>query len=488
MTDADESQQKVNRQHELADAIDPSFRSIAESLTDNIMLLDPEGVVLYTNNTVPDLTITQVIGTSVYQYVPEEYRDTMRRCHGRVLASGRADRYETAYVSETGEVTWWESRVSPVQRDGRVVALVQIASNVAERRKAAADRDRLFDLSVDILAVAGTDGYMKRVNPALVHTLGYSEEEFVARPFMDFVHPDDRERAADAVARLAAGEPVIDFENRVRCRDGSYRLISWRTAPDATGKLLYAVGRDVTEARRIAQQRRQSQKMEALGRLAGGVAHDFNNFLLAVDLNLDLISKTEDPEKRKAFCAEARDATQRAMDVTRQLLALGRKSHPTLAPLDLNESIEGMLALLRRLIGSSIEISFIPAEDLPGTFADAGQVEQVVLNLCLNARDAMKAGGRLVIATRTEGEHVVMSVTDTGIGMSAELRERIFEPFFTTKPAGKGTGLGLATVYGIAEQHGGSVRVESEPGRGATFEVLLPIASGQRKRAAAPSS
>jgi PAS domain S-box-containing protein len=477
---------------QVADTIDPSFRSIAESLSDNIMLLDPDGSIRYTNNTVPDLTVAQVLGTLVYRYVPEEYREVMRRCHERVLASGQPDRYETVYQSETGELSCWETRVSPVQREGRVAALVQIASNVTERRQAAADRERLFNMSIDMLCIAGTDGYFKRINPAFAHTLGHSEEELLVRPFIDFVHDDDRAGTADAVARLAKGEPVLDFENRYRCRDGSYRWVSWRAAPDATGKLIHAIGRDVTEPRRLEQQLRHSQKMEAVGRLAGGIAHDFNNLLLAIDLNLDLILTARDAQRCELFCAEARRATQRAADLTRQLLALGRKPQSSFELLDLNAIVDGMLTLLRRLIAENIEIAFEPAASLPVVRADAGQLEQVLLNLCLNARDAMADGGRLAIATRVlgsvgergradaagEGQRVALRVADSGVGMSADVRERAFEPFFTTKPPGTGTGLGLATVYAIVEQHGGSVRVDSEPGRGATFEVLLPAADG----------
>lgn len=284
-----------------AASIDPSFRSVAESLADNILLLDPAGLIHYANNTVPDLTIEQVLGTPVYRYVPEEYRDVIRRCHERVLATGQSGRYETAYASETGEMSWWETRVNPVLRDGCVVALVQIASNVTERRKAAADRDRLFNLSLDMLCVARTDGYLQRINPAFVHTLGYSEEELLSVPFLSFVHPDDRASTQAVVERLAKGEPVIDFANRQRCRDGSYRWLSWRAAPDTTGKRVHAIGRDVTDTRRLEQQLRQSQMMEAVGRLAGGIAHDFNNLLLAVDLNLELIANTPEARQRAAF-------------------------------------------------------------------------------------------------------------------------------------------------------------------------------------------
>ena len=475
-----------------ADAVDPTFRSVAESLTDNIMLLDPDGLIRYTNNTVPDLSVAQVLGTLVYRYVPEEYRQVMRRCHERVLASGLPDRYETTYAADTGEVSWWETRVSPVLRDRRVVGLVQIASNVTERRTAAADRDRLFNLSLDMLCVAGTDGYFKRINPAFAHTLGHSDDELLARPFLDFVHPDDLASTTDAVAQLARGQAVIDFENRYRCSDGSYRWISWRSAPDGSGTRMHAVGRDVTESRKLEQQLRHSQKMDAVGRLAGGIAHDFNNLLLAIDLNLDLMMRAHDPHKREQYASEARRATQRAADLTRQLLALGRKSQPSFVTLDLNAVVNGMLTLLRRLIAEDIEIAFEPDPALPAVRADAAQLEQVVLNLCLNARDAMPDGGRLSLVTRAtavpvtregarsagESPRVALRVSDSGVGMTLEVRERAFEPFFTTKGAGKGTGLGLATVYGIVEQHGGIIRVDSEPGHGAAFEVLLPVGHG----------
>jgi len=465
----------------LADAIDPTFRSVAESVADNIILLDPDGVIKYANYTVPDLTVDQVLGTPVYRYVPDEYKGVMRRCHERVLQSGKPDRYETAYLSDEGEVSWWETRVSPVLRDGQVIGLVQIASNVTERRQAAADRDRLFNLSVDMLCVASTDGYFKRLNPAFEHTLGFTEQELLARPFLDFVHPDDRARTAAAVERISLGALVIDFENRYRCSDGSYRVLSWRAGTDASKKVIYAIARDVTERQKLEEQLRRAQKMEAVGQLAGGIAHDFNNLVLAIDLNVSLAMKAEDADKRVQYSNDALQAARRAAELTRQLLTLGQRTHATLVPLDLNAIVTELLTILRRLIEESIEIVFDPAQDLPSVLADAAQIEQVVLNLCLNARDAMPEGGRLTLSTAVEEAHgerwVALAVADTGVGMSADVREHAFEPFFTTKAPGRGTGLGLATVYGVVEQHGGTVRLHSEPGHGARFEVLLPASS-----------
>jgi len=467
----------------LDDAIDPTFRSLADSLTDNLMLLDREGRIRYINYTVPDLSVAQVLGTVAYQYVPEEFRAMIRRCHERVLATAEPDRCETAYVADNGEVSWWEARVSPVVRAGEVVGLVQIGSNVTERRQAAADRDRLFNLSIDMLCVAGTDGYFKRLNPAFEHTLGHTAEELLARPSLEFIHEDDRARTQDAVDRLARGQQMIDFDNRFRCRDGSYRWVSWRTAPDTTGRLMYGIGRDVTERRNLEQQLRHSQKMDAVGQLAGGIAHDFNNLVLAIELNTQFALRSEDPAERRRSLHEVQQAAQRAADLTRQLLAFARRQPATLVAVHLNDIVEGMLAILSRLIPESIEIVFDPSAALQPILADAAQIEQILLNLCVNARDAMPSGGRLTIQTRTgaagdEGAQVELVVRDTGIGIAPEIRERVFEPFFTTKPQGYGTGLGLSTVYGIVEQHGGRIQVDSEPGSGTVFQIQLPVSTG----------
>jgi CheY-like chemotaxis protein len=235
--------------------------------------------------------------------------------------------------------------------------------------------------------------------------------------------------------------------------------------------------------------------MEAVGQLAAGIAHDFNNLVLAIDLNVNLAMRAPDMNKQEQYCNEIKRATQRAADLTRQLLALGRRPRATLVPLDLNEAVRGMLKLLRRLIPESIEVEFLPAATIPAVNADLGQIEQVVLNLCLNARDAMPEGGKLTIATeaidddpsmrRSGGRGVSLTVADTGIGMTEEVRERIFEPFFTTKAPGQGTGLGLATAYAIVEHHAGRLRVDSKPGRGARFEVRLPMTSEAASGAAA---
>jgi PAS domain S-box-containing protein len=357
-------------------------------------------------------------------------------------------------------------------------------------RAAAADRDRFFALSVDLMCVARMrDGFITRLNPAFERTLGYTDAELLSQPFLQVIHPDDRERTLEALRRLEQGALVLDFEVRCRHKDGTYRLLSWRAVAEPERGTFYAIGRDVTDRKALEAQLRHSQKMDAIGRLAGGVAHDFNNLLLAVLGNVDFARTEPDPGHRCEYLDEATRAARRATELTRQLLTLSRRQPLHRASLDLNEVVQGTVKLLRRLIPAHIEVDVIPGHALAHVSADRAQLEQVILNLALNARDAMPAGGRLVLETENvlvngsykkthpwarPGRYVLLTVTDSGTGMTPDVQERVFEPFFTTKAPGEGTGLGLATVYAIVEQHGGMLHLYSEVDHGTTFKVYLP--------------
>jgi two-component system, cell cycle sensor histidine kinase and response regulator CckA len=470
-------------------ALDPALVSVASNSPENIMLIDLHGNIQYMNWTVDGVTLDDVVGTPVYNHVPEQFHHTISSCFERVLASGRPDGYETVYISEGGNVTYWESRVGPVEREGAIVGFAVISSNATQRRSADAERDRFFNLSVDMLFVAGFDGYFKRINPALERTLGFTEQELLASPLIEFVHSDDRARTAFMIDRLRAGEQVVDFENRCRAKAGGYRWLSWRAASDPGRASIYAVARDVTEQKALEDQLRHSQKMDGIGQLAGGVAHDFNNLLLAILSNTEFAQREARVEKRTEYLDGVRHAALRAAELTRQLLTFARRHPVNPIVLDSNELLDKLMSLLRRLIPESIEIEILPGEKIPLVHADPGQIEQVVLNLCVNARDAMPRGGHLTIQTenlvidsRTReihrwarpGRYLLLTVSDTGGGIDATIRDRVFEPFFTTKDAGSGTGLGLATVYAIVQQHEGEVRFHSQPGLGTTFEVYLP--------------
>jgi two-component system, cell cycle sensor histidine kinase and response regulator CckA len=331
------------------------------------------------------------------------------------------------------------------------------------------------------------------VNPALVSMLGYdSMEELLSANLAFDVYADPSERSR-LLKEYGRSERIEGVEVRWKRKDGkpiTVRL-SGRGLLNQTGEVeaFEMIAEDITERRALEEQFRQAQKMEAVGRLAGGVAHDFNNLLTVIKGYSELMMDQIQPgDPLRPEIEEVKKAADRAAGLTRQLLAFSRKQ--VLAPkvLDMNAVVTNLEQLLRRLIGEDVEMISNLDPALGRAKADPGQVEQVIMNLVVNARDAMPGGGKLTIATANvildenslhphtvpSGPYIMLSVTDTGIGMDAETRLRIFEPFFTTKEQGKGTGLGLSTVYGIVKQSGGYVWVYSEPGMGSTFKVYLP--------------
>jgi len=292
----------------------------------------------------------------------------------------------------------------------------------------------------------------------------------------------------------------VRFENRYRAKDGSYRWIAWTSVTVPDENLIYAIARDVTDRRQLEAQLLHAQKMDAVGRLAGGIAHDFNNVLSVILSYAQMIIDDLEPGKPlRADIEEIKTAGLRAAELTRQLLAFSRQQVLELKVLDLNETVGGMERMLRRLIGADVDLTLLPLTELWKVKADPGQIEQVLMNLAVNARDAMPVGGKLTIETKNvelddeyarihhdvrPGAYVMLAVSDNGTGIERETLARIFEPFFTTKEKGKGTGLGLSTVFGIVQQSGGHVWVYSEPGHGTTFKVYLPMAAGAVERTA----
>jgi PAS domain S-box-containing protein len=357
------------------------------------------------------------------------------------------------------------------------------------------ERDRIFQLSSDLFAIAGFDGRLRTVNPAWERLLGYSQEELLSRPFVEFIHPDDHANAAEVVAALSRGEPAISFEDRLVRADGSPVTVSWTAVPE--GEVFYAVGRDVTVEREREEQLRQSQKMEAIGQLTGGIAHDFNNLLTGILGSLELMQsrirqgRTADVER---FATAATTAANRAAALTHRLLAFSRRQPIDPKPIDANRLVTSMEDLLRRTIGEAISLEMVTAAGLWITRCDANQLESAILNLAINARDAMPDGGRLTIETCNAhldsayaarqrevrpGQYVCICVTDTGSGMPPDVLSRAFDPFYTTKPIGQGTGLGLSMVYGFARQSEGYAKIYSETGDGTTVKLYLPRFRGK---------
>jgi len=306
---------------------------------------------------------------------------------------------------------------------------------------------------------------------------------------LDMTHPDDRPMVLRSLAgALYEGKDSLAVEFRLRHKNGNYLWVAARSkvvARDAEGKLARAVGTrtDITQHKQLSEQFLQSQKMESIGRLAGGVAHDFNNHLTVINGYASLLRAKVPPDSRLADGLKLiRDAGERAASLTRQLLAFSRKQVPRPEPVSLNRLIRGMEKMLCRLLGEGIELHLSLAPDLSAIRADPTQIEQVVMNLAVNARDAVDHGGRVTIGTgqieltgEPHGPHVQLTVADNGSGMPADVLQHIFEPFYTTKEQGRGTGLGLSTVYGIVEDSGGVIRVESEMGKGSSFQVYFPV-------------
>jgi PAS domain S-box-containing protein len=360
----------------------------------------------------------------------------------------------------------------------------------------AAERDRVWQVSGDLLGVADLGGVWRDVNPAWTRVLGWSPDEIVGRTSEWLEHPDDRERTRAEIVRLAGGHSTEGFENRFRTKAGDYRILSWTAVP--TADALYTVARDVTAERErqrelaeVQERLRQSQKMETVGQLTGGVAHDFNNLLQIVAGNLDILQRTlpEEAIRQRRAADNAMNGAKRAATLTERLLAFSRRQPLSPKPLNPNRLIAGMSELLHRSLGETIEVETVASPSLWRVEADPNALENAILNLALNARDAMPSGGRLTIETAnthldrdyvaqqmelTPGQYVAISVSDTGQGMPPEVIDRVFEPFFTTKEVGKGTGLGLSMVYGFVKQSGGHVRIYSEVDHGTTIRLYLP--------------
>jgi PAS domain S-box-containing protein len=422
------------------------------------------------------------------------------------------------------EQTWYTFSYSPVRDEtGAVAGLLCVVVETTGKVKAigelrrkeealrrlneslkhqvaahAADRDRLWRISPDVMAAASlATGRFLTVNPAFTDNFGWSAEEATTRPFMEMVYPDDREDVAEKMGILAAGTPLVCYEVRVLHKNGSYRWVSWTISPE--GELLYGVARDITaekqqtDALRQAEEAlRQSQKMEAVGQLTGGLAHDFNNMLAGVAGHLELMKlrlRMGQTGDLPARIDAALGVTQRAAALTHRLLAFSRRQALDPKPTSVNALVMSMTDLIGRSAGPSITVRTRLQAALWTTLCDPNQLESALLNLANNARDAMPEGGAIVIETENAviaplqagrygdlkpGEYVLVTVRDSGTGMPPDVLARAFDPFFTTKPMGQGTGLGLSMVYGFARQSGGQVRIDSTPGQGTEVRLLLP--------------
>ncbi len=428
------------------------------------------------------LKAEEIKGKTVREILPgieQKWIDT----YGNVALQGTPIHF-TDYNKDIGK--YYEITSYSPQRGQFAV----IFHDVSEHKRIQEQRDRIFELVPDMICIAGFDGYIKQVNPAFSKTLGWTEEEILSRPWIDFVHPEDKQATIEGGKRLIENGSVSGFENRYLCKDGSYRWLSWSDITQPLEKLIYAVARDVTDLKNMEEERVKSAKLESVGVLAGGIAHDFNNILGAILGNISLagtLSERLHDKELFHLLSEAETAGLRARELTLQLLTFSKGGSPVKQLTDIAALIRESAGFVLR--GSNVSSRQEIEADLWAASVDPGQINQLLNNILINADQAMPGGGTITITASNlsleEGHNLPLendsylkiSISDRGEGIAPEIISRIFDPYFTTK--GTGSGLGLATAYSIVKRHAGHLEVESHPGQGTTFNIYLPASSSR---------
>ena len=485
------------------------FRALIENSADIVALLNPAGGITYASPAVARILgydPEEMIGRNAFDWVrPEQLERVAEHLAEALRNPGQPEFVQAEARAKDGTWRVFEGTMTNCLGVPGVEAIVVNVRDMTEQERAQEAlrvaegkfRTLVEQLpAITYIAEPGPEGRWEYVSPQIETLLGFSPEEWMAlaSTWWNRVHPDDRERVAEAEREFEHTGKPLRQEYRIIARDGRVlwfrdEAVVLRRQVDAS-LLMQGVLHDITDQKRLEEQLRQAQKMEAVGRLAGGVAHDFNNLLMVIQGHTSLLSERVQegsPERRSVD--QIQKSSERAAALTRQLLAFSRMQVMQPRVLDLNSVVADTGKMLRRVIGEHIELILRYDSGLGRVKADPGQIEQVLLNLVVNARDAMPSGGKLLIETCNlsldeaaarrisslkPGSYVVLSVSDTGVGMDPETQSHIFEPFFTTKEQGKGTGLGLATVYGIVQQSGGHITVYSQPGQGATFRLYFP--------------
>jgi PAS domain S-box-containing protein len=505
---------------------------LLEAIPDAMVAVNAEGVMVQVNSRTEELfgyTRDELIGRSIEMLVPDRQREQHRHHRDQFRERPKIRRMGAGLDlfgrRRDGSEFPVEISLSPVEDAQGMLVLSAIrdisdrkqieeqlrrALEELERRKGRQLREyqnRLaltVDSSQDAIIGKTLDGTITHWNKGAEAIYGYRPEEVIGKSISILAPQDRPDEVGEILKRIGRGERVEYFESVRVAKDGRRLNVSICVSPveDENGRIVgaSAIARDITAQKRAEDLLRQAQKMEAVGRLAGGVAHDFNNILGIITASCELLrSRGDDEAVSSPYLDNIWEAAGRGASLTRQLLAFSRKQPLQMRVLDLNERLKEAVKLLKPLMGDDVQITLVPRTPAAIIEADAGQVDQIVLNLALNARDAMPKGGKLILETAVQefdeafvrqhpvvktGRYVLLAISDNGMGMDETTATRIFEPFFTTKESGKGTGLGLATVYGIVKQSGGHIWVYSEPNRGTTFKIYLPSAEHKIGKAA----
>jgi PAS domain S-box-containing protein len=487
--------------------------AVVESSDDAIIGTSLEGTISAWNPGAENLfgySASEALGASIQMLVPPERVHEESEIMARIRRGERINHFETVRVQKDGKRIDVSVTISPIRdRSGAIVGASKIARDISERkcaeeelRKAEERFSKAFHSSPLAIVISTAEGRYLDVNESFLKMVGCVREDVIDHTVAELMFWTRPSQRIDLLRRLQEGGVVKDAAVQFKTSTAEVREgeLSWERIEVEGQPCLLAFIRDITEKLRLEAQFRQAQKMEAVGRLAGGVAHDFNNMLSVIigysDLSVDLIA----PESPlKTYLEQIKKASERATLLTRQLLAFSRQQVIFPRILNLNEVVNNVTTMLLRMVSENISVSFRPTTPIGSIQADPGQIEQILMNLVVNARDAMPDGGEIIIKTGHAevdegyvsghtgfhtGPHVVLTVSDTGCGIEEGIKSKIFEPFFTTKGIGLGTGLGLSTVYGIVTQCKGNVLVDSQPGKGATFKIYFPRIAAEAERRA----
>lgn len=476
------------------------LRAVLESVSECFYALDTEWRFTVFNRASEEyfgVTRDQILGQNLWEVFAQglgtEYET---RCRD-AMDNGIAVSFEAPSLFKPGR--YGDLRIVPMDSGGIAVSIAditerKIAQDTLEERvrETTAERDRIWNNARDLLVIVDTGGTLQAANPAWTTTLGYLPDELVGRNYLTLIHPGDQLASQEAFA-IASKETLLPFESRLLHKDGSYRSIAFVSVPE--DGYIYGSGRDVTndkahqiELDAARAQLAEIQKMDTIGQLSGGIAHDFNNLLTPIVGSLDMLHrKYGEDERTVRMLSGALQAAERARVLVNRLLTFARRQHLEAQAVDVGALAEGIVDLIQRTIGPQIEVVIDVRNDIPPANVDPHQLELALLNMCVNARDAMPGGGKLTIANDCvdecdpdlpilpEGKFVRLCVIDTGHGMDAETLRRATEPFYSTKGVGKGTGLGLSMVHGLAVQSGGGLHITSAPGEGTTVTMWLPV-------------
>ncbi len=481
------------------------FSAVVESSNDAIITKALDGTITGWNRAAERLfgyTAAEAVGNRIDIIVPPDRRTELRDMLDRIAEGETIEHHETSRVRKDGRELHVSLVISPLRSlGGEIVGASKIARDVTDSKRTQAalsqeieERRRIFETSQDLILVTDTKGSFVQVSPSSMTILGYEPAEMIGHSAVEFIHPDDLDSTREEMRTARRGHHMRNFETRYLHKDGHPVTLTWMGAWSEPVKRHFFVGRDLTEKQAAEAQFRQAQKMEAVGQLTGGIAHDFNNILTVITGTIGILAEAvADNPQLTAIAKMIDDAAERGASLTKHLLAFARKQPLQPREVDVNTLVIETAKLLRPTLGEQIQINPLLANDAWAALVDPSQLTTAILNLSLNARDAMPAGGKLVLETRNvyldegyasmnsevaPGNYVMVAVSDTGAGIPAENLERVFDPFFTTKEVGKGTGLGLSMVFGFVKQSNGHIKIYSEEGHGTTVKVYLPRATG----------